>query len=54
MLSRVHCSIEYRDNVGWIIKDGYSVKSKNGNYDHKISMNGTWYIIYKFNLIFFS
>lgn len=42
MLSRVHCSIEYRENVGWIVRDGYVVKHKDGSYENKVSMNGTW------------
>ena len=27
MLSRVHCSIEYKENFGWIIRDGYQSSS---------------------------
>lgn len=42
MLSRLHCCIEYRDNVGWIIRDGYLIKNKDGSYECKASTNGTW------------
>ena len=41
MLSRIHCSIEYKENFGWIIRDGYQVK-KGFNYENKYSTNGTW------------
>lgn len=44
MLSRVHCSIEYRESIGWIIRDGYSVRNKDGSYENKNSTNGTWYV----------
>jgi hypothetical protein len=47
MLSRVHCSIEYRQNVGWIIRDGHIVKMKDGKYENRVSTNGIWYS--KFN-----
>lgn len=43
MLSRVHSSIEYRDHVGWIIRDGYNLKNITGSYEVKQSTNGTWY-----------
>jgi pSer/pThr/pTyr-binding forkhead associated (FHA) protein len=42
MLSRIHCTIEYRDNVGWLIRDGYLSKYKDGSYESKNSTNGTW------------
>jgi len=42
MLSRLHCCIEYRENVGWILRDGYLAKLKDGSYESKISTNGTW------------
>jgi hypothetical protein len=42
MLSRVHCSIEFRENVGWIIRDGVCVKHGDGSYESKQSTNGTW------------
>jgi pSer/pThr/pTyr-binding forkhead associated (FHA) protein len=42
MLSRVHCTIEYRNNVGWIIRDGTVLKNRDGSYDNKPSTNGTW------------
>jgi len=45
MLSRIHCSIEYKDNFGWIIRDGYQTK-KGFNYENKNSTNGTWYKFY--------
>lgn len=43
MLSRVHCSIEYREDAGWIVRDGFYSKNKDGSYDTKSSTNGTWY-----------
>ena len=42
MLSRLHCTIEYRDNVGWIIRDGYLSRQKDGSHESKLSTNGTW------------
>jgi pSer/pThr/pTyr-binding forkhead associated (FHA) protein len=42
MLSRVHCTIEYRENVGWIVRDGYLNRSKEGTFESKLSTNGTW------------
>ena len=42
MLSRIHCSIENRENIGWIIRDGYLAKLKDGSYESKNSTNGTW------------
>ncbi len=42
MLSRLHCTIEYRENFGWIIRDGFLVKLKDGSYESKNSTNGTW------------
>jgi len=41
LLSRFHCYIEYNNIVGWIIKDGYTVKNKD-IYEHCYSTNGTW------------
>ena len=41
MLSRIHCSIEYKENFGWIIRDGYQSK-KGFFYKNKFSTNGTW------------
>lgn len=45
MLSRIHCTIEYQENVGWIIRDGYNIKTMTGSYEVKQSTNGTWYYI---------
>lgn len=42
MLSRVHCCIEYKENFGWIIRDGYQSR-KGSNFENKFSTNGTWY-----------
>lgn len=42
MLSRLHCTIEYRENAGWIIRDGYLTKLRDGSYESKHSTNGTW------------
>jgi hypothetical protein len=41
MLSRIHCSIEYKENFGWIIRDGYLAK-KDYEYENQFSTNGTW------------
>ena len=41
MLSRIHCSIEYKENFGWIIRDGY-LNKKGFSYENNISTNGTW------------
>jgi hypothetical protein len=41
MLSRIHCSIEYKENFGWIIRDGHLSK-KGFEYESKFSTNGTW------------
>jgi pSer/pThr/pTyr-binding forkhead associated (FHA) protein len=42
MLSRVHCSIEYRDNT-WVVRDGVVKGVKDGRFENKFSTNGTWY-----------
>lgn len=42
MLSRVHCTVEYRNNVGWVIRDGVYNTNKDGNVEVKPSTNGTW------------
>ncbi len=42
MLSRIHSSIEYREHIGWIVRDGYVAKNREGNYEIKQSTNGTW------------
>ena len=41
MLSRIHCCIEYKENFGWIVRDGYQSK-KGSNFENKYSTNGTW------------
>ena len=41
MLSRIHCSIEFKENFGWIIRDGY-LNRKGFAYENKFSTNGTW------------
>ena len=42
MLSRVHCSVEYR-NDGWFIIDGQKMEMKDKDKDvYKNSTNGTW------------
>ena len=38
LLSRVHCTIIYKDNVGWVLRDGRYV----GEEESKASTNGTW------------
>lgn len=42
MLSRIHCTIEFRKNVGWVIRDGVYNSNKDGNIEVKASTNGTW------------
>ena len=47
LLSRIHCTIEYKNNIGWIIRDGYNNKDNvEDSTDNKGSTNGTW--IYTF------
>jgi len=42
MLSRYQCIIDYNKNVGWTIRDGYSVKTKDNVIEFRPSTNGTW------------
>jgi pSer/pThr/pTyr-binding forkhead associated (FHA) protein len=50
MLSRIHSSIEFSNNLGWILRDGYCMKNTDGNFESKSSTNGTWYYcLYKLN-----
>jgi hypothetical protein len=42
LLSRVHCTIIFKENVGWVIRDGMIIKNKNELVDIKPSTNGTW------------
>ena len=42
ILSRIHCTIVYRKNIGWIIRDGLYNKNKDGSIEMKPSTNGTW------------
>ena len=43
LLSRVHCTIEYKNNIGWIIRDGYKNKENiEESMDIRSSTNGTW------------
>lgn len=43
LLSRIHCTIEYKNNIGWIIRDGYNNKENlEESSDTKSSTNGTW------------
>ena len=39
LLSRVHCTIEYKENDGWYIMDG---RADDGFCEDKPSTNGTW------------
>ena len=39
LLSRIHCTIIYRENVGWVMRDG---KYIDGETEGKQSTNGTW------------
>jgi pSer/pThr/pTyr-binding forkhead associated (FHA) protein len=41
LLSRIHCTIQYRDNVGWVIRDGAFIL-KDNSLELKPSTNGTW------------
>ncbi len=43
LLSRVHCTVFYKENVGWLIRDG---KIKDNNMV-TISTNGTWLMVYE-------
>lgn len=43
LLSRVHCTIEYRNNVGWVIREGNVIKNKDGSIEVKPSTNGSWF-----------
>jgi pSer/pThr/pTyr-binding forkhead associated (FHA) protein len=46
MLSRFHCFIEFKSEVGWVVQDGVVYKNENELPDYKPSTNGTWlYII---------
>lgn len=51
MLSRVHCSIEYREHGGWIIRDGYSIRNRDGSYEVNQSTNGTWLYVREETLV---
>ena len=43
LLSRIHCTIEYKNNIGWILRDGYNNKGNiEESMDIKVSTNGTW------------
>ena len=43
LLSRIHCTIEYKNNFGLIIRDGYNNNKNNEeSIDIKASTNGTW------------
>ena len=43
LLSRIHCTIEYKNNIGWILRDGYNNKENiEESMDIKCSTNGTW------------
>ena len=47
LLSRVHCTIEYKNNIGWIIRDGYKNKEDvEESMDIKSSTNGTWLYVF--------
>lgn len=42
MLSRVHCTIEHKNPIGWVIQDGHFTKNHQGQHEVKHSTNGTW------------
>ena len=39
LLSRIHCTIEYEEENGWVIYDG---RIDEDEYKNKPSTNGTW------------
>ena len=48
LLSRIHCTIEYKNNIGWIIRDGYRNKENiEESMDIKASTNGTWLYVFE-------
>lgn len=48
LLSRIHCTIEYKNNIGWIIRDGYNNKENvEESVDYKTSTNGTWLYVFE-------
>ena len=48
LISRVHCTIEYKKNIGWIIRDGYNNKENTEeSMDIKSSTNGTWLYVFE-------
>ena len=49
LLSRIHCSIIYKDDVGWVIKDG---RVSEDNKSERPSTNGTWLFLINETLIF--
>ncbi|MCQ2816514.1 MAG: FHA domain-containing protein [archaeon] len=42
LISRIHCSIIYKPNIGWVLRDGIYNKEKDGSFTSKSSTNGTW------------
>jgi pSer/pThr/pTyr-binding forkhead associated (FHA) protein len=42
MFSRFQCIIDYNENVGWTIIDGYTVKTIENVIEYRHSTNGTW------------
>jgi hypothetical protein len=49
LLSRIHCCIIYKDDVGWVIKDG---RVSEDNKSERPSTNGTWLFLINETLIF--
>ena len=41
LLSRIHCTLQFVENIGWTIKDGYSAKV-HGRNEYFHSTNGSW------------
>lgn len=49
LLSRVHCTIEYKDDIGWVIYDGRCEDDDPSKY--RPSTNGTWLYLIEETLI---
>ena len=41
-LSRFHCYLEYKINIGWIIQDGVFFRNEKSMVEYRPSTNGTW------------
>ena len=52
LLSRIHSAIEYKDSVGWIIRDGYHNEESFDSYYIKCSANETWLHAFEYSPIY--